>query len=138
MLKTRILELTIRTFFIFQTATDLDKELMEKSKIENYPINAFSSFAYDAVWSIALTLHQSSLIFEARNKRLSNLTYGDSETAGLFRNVLRNLTFLGMSVSMLSFRILFVQLSVMIFNSKNLPKTYLTLTFFLLIEVTVE
>ena len=108
---------------------------MEKSKRENYPINAFSSFAYDAVWSIALTLHQSSLILEARNKRLSNLTYGDSETAELFRNVLRNLTFLGMSVSMLSFRILFVQLSVMIFNSKNLPKTYLT---FLFIEVTVE
>lgn len=132
MLKARTLELIIRTFFHFQTATDLDKELKEKSKRENYPINAFSSFAYDAVWSIALTPNQSSLILEARNKRLSNLTYGDSETAELFKNVLRNLTFLGMSVSMLSFR---CQLSVMIFTSKNFPKNYLI---FFLIVVTVE
>jgi len=72
---------------------------MEKSKRENYPINPFSSFAYDAIWSIALTLHQSSSILEARNKTLANFTYGDRESADLFRKVLRNLSFAGMSVS---------------------------------------
>ena len=72
---------------------------MRKSRKMNYPANAFSSFAYDAIWSIALTLHKSFPVLEARNKSLSNITYGDSETTELFKRVLRNLSFIGMSVS---------------------------------------
>lgn len=85
--------------FCFQTAVELDKELMRKSKKLNYPANAFSSFAYDAIWSIALTLQKSSPVLKARNKSLSSITYGDKETTELFKRVLRNLTFIGMSVS---------------------------------------
>jgi len=72
---------------------------MRKSKKLNYPANAFSSFAYDAIWSIALTLQKSSPVLKARNKSLSSITYGDKETTELFKRVLRNLTFIGMSVS---------------------------------------
>ena len=71
---------------------------MRKSRKMNYPANAFSSFAYDAIWSIALTLHKSFPVLKARNKSLSNITYGDSETTELFKRVLRNLSFIGMSV----------------------------------------
>ncbi|KAJ7352860.1 hypothetical protein OS493_033402 [Desmophyllum pertusum] len=80
-----------------KTAVELNNELMNQSQIMNYPINGFSSFAYDAIWSIALTLHKSSSVLKVRNKSLSNITYSDGETADLFRRVLRNLTFIGMS-----------------------------------------
>lgn len=83
----------------FQTAAELNNELMTHTKRMNYSINPFSSFAYDAIWSIALTLQKSFPVLKARNKKLSNITYGDEETADLFRRVLRNLTFTGMSVS---------------------------------------
>ena len=72
---------------------------MKKCQKMNYPANAFSSFAYDAIWSIALTLQKSSPILKARNKSFSNITYGDREATELFKRVLRNLTFIGMSVS---------------------------------------
>ncbi|XP_078371637.1 gamma-aminobutyric acid type B receptor subunit 2-like [Oculina patagonica] len=80
-----------------KTAVELNNELMMESKRMNFPINPFSSFAYDAIWSIALTLQKSGPVLKARNKSFSNITYGDEETADLFRRVLRNLTFTGMS-----------------------------------------
>lgn len=85
--------------FTLQTAVELNDELLERSRKINYPANGFSSFAYDAIWSIALTLHQSSFALQARNKSLTNITYGDREAAELFRRILRNLTYIGMSVS---------------------------------------
>ena len=72
---------------------------MRKSQRMNFPANAFSSFAYDAIWSIALTLQKSSAVLKAHNKSLSNITYSDRETTEVFKQVLRNLTFIGMSVS---------------------------------------
>ncbi|XP_066017457.1 gamma-aminobutyric acid type B receptor subunit 2 [Pocillopora verrucosa] len=80
-----------------KTAVELNDELLERSRKINYPANGFSSFAYDAIWSIALTLHQSSFALQARNKSLTNITYGDREAAELFRRILRNLTYIGMS-----------------------------------------
>ncbi|XP_068719993.1 gamma-aminobutyric acid type B receptor subunit 2-like [Montipora capricornis] len=80
-----------------KTATELDKELKKLIQRHGYPDNAFSSFAYDAIWSIALTLQQASDILETRDKRLSNFSYGDKESAFLFRDILRNLSFNGMS-----------------------------------------
>ena len=97
-----VFEVSIKLVFgslCFQTAVELNNELMTEAKRMNYPSNPFSSFAYDAIWSIALTLQKSSPFLKARNKSLSNITYGDLETAELFRRVLRNLTFTGMSVS---------------------------------------
>ena len=85
--------------FCFQTAVELNKELMRKSQNMSYPANAFSSFAYDAIWSIALALQKLSPVLKARNKSLSSVTYGDMETTELFKGVLRNLSFIGMSVS---------------------------------------
>lgn len=80
-----------------KTAEELNKELMRKSQRMNFPANAFSSFAYDAIWSIALTLQKSSAVLKAHNKSLSNITYSDRETTEVFKQVLRNLTFIGMS-----------------------------------------
>ncbi|XP_067042004.1 gamma-aminobutyric acid type B receptor subunit 2-like isoform X2 [Acropora muricata] len=80
-----------------KTVTELHNELDDIIRSHGYPVNAFSSFAYDAIWSIALTLHQASYILNSQNKHLSNFTYGDNETAILFRDILRNLSFYGMS-----------------------------------------
>ena len=85
--------------YLFQTVTELHHELDDIIRSHGYPVNAFSSFAYDAIWSIALTLHQASYILDSQNKHLSNFTYGDNETAILFRDILRNLSFYGMSAS---------------------------------------
>ena len=85
--------------YLFQTVTELDHELDDIIRSHGYPVNSFSSFAYDAIWSIALTLDQASYILNSQNKQLSNFTYGDNETAILFRDILRNLSFYGMSVS---------------------------------------
>ncbi|XP_022781204.1 gamma-aminobutyric acid type B receptor subunit 2-like isoform X3 [Stylophora pistillata] len=80
-----------------KSAVELKDELLERSRKINYPTNGFSSFAYDAIWSIALTLHQSISVLQARNKSLANIKYGDREAAELFKRLLRNLTFTGMS-----------------------------------------
>lgn len=104
----------------FQTAVELNNELMRESQKMNYPVNAFSSFAYDAIWSIALTLQKSSPVLEALNKSLANITYGDRETTELFKRVLRNLTFIGMSVSGYTANLQQIRMHWMVLGELNL------------------
>lgn len=104
----------------FQTAVELNNELTRESQKMNYPVNAFSSFAYDAIWSIALTLQKSSPVLEALNKSLANITYGDRETTELFKRVLRNLTFIGMSVSGYTANLQQIRMHWMVLGELNL------------------
>lgn len=48
---------------------------------------------HDAVWSIAMVLHNSRRKLELLNKRLENLTYGDQEAVQLFYNETLKLNF---------------------------------------------
>jgi hypothetical protein len=59
----------------------------------------YYTVGYDAVLAIALTLNKSISILQAQGKSLENFTYDDNETSALFKSILLNLSFTGMSVS---------------------------------------
>lgn len=56
-----------------------------------------SSFAYDAVWAIALVLNTSAQRLAERGKSLENFTYADKEMADIFEEVFYNTSFLGVT-----------------------------------------
>lgn len=62
--------------------------------------NAYYTAAYDAVMAIAMTLNKSISILKTQGKTLGNFSHVDKDTSSLFKDILLNLTFNGMTVSM--------------------------------------
>ena len=62
-------------------------------------LGLYSSFAYDAVLSIALALNRSAKILAYRNKTLDEFNYTNSELAQVLKESLSNVTFQGFTVS---------------------------------------
>ena len=61
-------------------------------------------YVYDAVWTIALALNSSISILEERGLgRLEDFTYDSIEMADMFSEAITNLSFEGISVSVVAY-----------------------------------
>lgn len=89
---------------IFQTVQELlDEYIMELSSSSyKYP-NRRAAFAYDAVWTIALTLNRSISALnqqnETRNLTLDDFDYTNVAMRKTFMKYAKTISFQGMSVS---------------------------------------
>lgn len=89
---------------LFQTVQDLrDEYVMELSKSPyKYP-SRYAAFAYDAVWTIALTLNRSISALkqqnETKNMTLADFDYTNAAMRKTFMKYAKTISFQGMSVS---------------------------------------
>lgn len=91
---------------IFQTIQELSEEY--KTELAKSPYkepSRYAAFAYDAVWTIALTLNQSISVLkqqnETRNMSLEDFDYTNIAMRNTFMKVAKSISFQGMSVSVL-------------------------------------
>lgn len=81
----------------------------ELTKPENsiYDFNPYGATAYDGAWTIALMLQEASRILETKifsnnnTRRLEEFTYDDWEMKELFFDLLADVQFEGVSVSLI-------------------------------------
>ena len=91
----------VLTFF-FQTVQELyDEYLMElsKSPYKDKDPHRDATFAYDAVWTIALTLNKSTTVLQQQNMTLEEFDYNNTFMRKTFMKYAKTLSFQGMSVS---------------------------------------
>ncbi|CAH3032189.1 unnamed protein product [Porites lobata] len=81
----------------FQTPRQLDAEYKERLERLNISHHLWSSFTYDAAWSIALMLNKSIPLLREKNKTLEGMDYGDADGAKMMRDILFRTDFWGMS-----------------------------------------
>ena len=82
----------------FQTPRQLDAEYKQRLERLNISHHLWSSFTYDAAWSIALMLNKSIPLLREKNKTLEGMDYGDADGAKMMRDILFRTDFWGMSV----------------------------------------
>ena len=74
-----------------------------KASAYNASTSSHVAFAYDAVWTVALTLNkaiqQLPLQNETKNLTLEDFNYNNREMRDTFMKLMKKLTFTGMSVS---------------------------------------
>ncbi|KXJ12256.1 Gamma-aminobutyric acid type B receptor subunit 1 [Exaiptasia diaphana] len=80
-----------------QSAKDLIKELNKLMTSNNFSTNLYTSFTYDAVWTIARMLNKSIPLLAKHNKTLESLTYKDQTAVDIFVKILHQTDFNGMS-----------------------------------------
>ena len=95
-----LLDLLVTRYYLLscQAAADLNARYFTELDRTNYSLNEYSVFGYDAVWAAALTMNRSIDIMKAKGKRLEDFDYKDNEMAQIFKQVMSNLSFIGMSV----------------------------------------
>ena len=89
-------------FFFFQTVQELyDEYMMElsKSPYKDKDPHHNAAFAYDAVWTIALTLNKSITVLQQQNMSLEEFDYNNTVMRKTFMKYAKALSFQGMSVS---------------------------------------
>lgn len=98
--------LIIHIYGIFQTIQELSEEYkteLAKSPYNNKEPSRHAAFAYDAVWTIALTLNQSISVLkqqnETRNMSLEDFDYTNVAMRNTFMKIAKGISFQGMSVS---------------------------------------
>ncbi len=78
---------------------------MNWTENRQYTWSEFSSYGYDAAWSVALMLNKSVNVLKDTNftdgeeHRLEHFTYQDSEMTQVFFRLLKETDFIGVSVS---------------------------------------
>lgn len=77
---------------------DLHKEYNDMILKRNLSTNLFSTFTYDAAWTIARMLNKSIPLLAKYNKTLETLKYKDEIAVDIFIKKLHETDFLGMSV----------------------------------------
>jgi len=88
-----------------QTAVQLQDEYHSIILKRNLSKNLYSSFTYDAAWTIARMLNKSIPLLAKYNKTLETLQYKDAIAVDIFIKILHETDFFGMSVSAVDFKL---------------------------------
>lgn len=106
----------VHIYGFFQTIQELTEEY--KTELAKSPYkepSRHAAFAYDAVWTIALTLNQSISALkqqnETRNMSLEDFDYTNIAMRNTFMKIAKGISFQGMSVSEVFYFTFFTYLS---------------------------
>ena len=82
-----------------QTPQELYTEYLERLNNSGYSENTFASYGYDAAWTSALTLNASINVFEKQNFKLNEFNYSLPNVSKVFVDIMKRISFAGMTVS---------------------------------------
>ena len=93
----------LRQSFFFghfsQTPQELYAEYLERLNNSGYSENTFASYGYDAAWTCALTLNASIDVLEKQNFKLNEFNYSLPNVSKVFVDIMKRISFAGMTVS---------------------------------------
>ncbi|EDO42895.1 predicted protein, partial [Nematostella vectensis] len=78
-------------------ASDVRDNYLTRVNQSDFSFPLYYPFGYDSTWAMALTLNASLSPLRAMGKSLESFSYGDNETADLFKRILWNTTFNGLT-----------------------------------------